>query len=66
MSEARISRRAALAGGFALAMTTGLRPALAAPMLTFDDLYGSVGVLGLRLLWLASRTRRTISASPLG
>ncbi|WP_018184230.1 hypothetical protein [Kaistia granuli] len=48
MSEARISRRAMLSGGVAALVTVGLRPAqAAAPQLTFDDLYGSVGVLGL-------------------
>ena len=48
MTLIRISRREALVGSLAaLAAPAFPMPALAAPMLTFDDLYGSVGVLGL-------------------
>jgi hypothetical protein len=50
MTLKRISRRDALVGSLAaLAAPAFLAPPAmaAAPMLTFDDLYGSVGVLGL-------------------
>jgi hypothetical protein len=49
MSLVRISRRGALLGSLgALASPLAFtRPAAAAPVLTFDDLYGSIGVLGL-------------------
>ncbi|ODT18579.1 MAG: hypothetical protein ABS35_23405 [Kaistia sp. SCN 65-12] len=50
MSLVRITRRAALLGSLgALAVPMiSAGPALAAaPVLTFDDLYGSIGVLGL-------------------
>jgi len=50
MTLTRISRRAALVGSLAALATPVIlaRPAQAAvPTLTFDDLYGSVGVLGL-------------------
>ncbi|MBN9060360.1 MAG: hypothetical protein J0H21_14385, partial [Rhizobiales bacterium] len=50
MPLVRISRRDALLGGLAAlaAPVIPARPALAAlPALTFDELYGSVGVLGL-------------------
>lgn len=50
MTPVRISRRDAMVGSLAALATPmlGAWPALAAaPTLTFDELYGSVGVLGL-------------------